>query len=655
MKIRVFLFMLLFFSLERWAAQTPEKEWSKIAFSKDENFLKSAEALRIAENVLLYQKNNGGWGKNVAVQKLLSAEDKKKVAAAKNDLKLTTIDNNATVQELTFLSNVYRHHPDEQYRNAFLKGIGFLLSAQYENGGWPQFYPVQNNYSSHITYNDDAMARVLFLFKKIMDEGPKYPVGIPAETAAKIKSSCRKGIEVILKTQYRQNGKLTVWGAQHDEITLLPAKARAYELASLTGKESATLVLLLMSLEQPSSEVITAVEHAVNWFQQNKLIGYREVVISGDKKLIADPAAPPIWGRFYNLSTNRIFVSDRDGVPKDSYDEIGFERRNGYAWYTNEPAEVLKKYEAWKKKFVKTLPDKDRYTVAKDGSGDFESIQDAIDQLRSFPDRQITLFIKNGTYAEKVKIHQWNTHIKIIGEDRDKTIITFDDYFDKTDKGRNSTFYTATFSVEANDIILENLTIKNTAGEVGQAIALSITSDRVAVINCSLFGNQDTLYLGNEGKIYIKNSYIEGTTDFIFGGATAYFENGVIHSKKNSYITAPSTPQGSAFGFVFSNCRLTAAEKVTKVYLGRPWRSFGKSVFLNSELTAAIAPEGWHNWNKKDAEQNAFFAEYRNTGEGAKPDLRVKWAKQLSRRQSKKYTKQHVLKADINKNWYENL
>lgn len=655
MKNRILFLVLLFCSFQLWFAQTPEKQWSKIAFSKDEAFLKSADAVRIVENILLYQKSNGGWGKNIAVQNILSEAERKKVIASKDDLKVTTIDNNATVQELTFLSSVYRFHKKPEFREAFLRGIGFLLEAQYENGGWPQFYPVQNNYSSHITYNDDAMARVLFFFKNIMDEGEKYPIQIPAETLDRINSSFRKGIDVILKTQYRQNGKLAIWGAQHDEFNLLPTKARAYELPSLTAKESATLVLLLMSLDRPSKQIIASVEHAVKWFERNQLKGFKEIEIAGDKKLVADASAPPMWGRFYTLDTNKIFVSGRNGEMKDSYAEIEAERRNGYAWYTYEPAKVLKKYEAWKKKYVKIIPDKSQYTVSKDGSGDFESLQEAIDQLKSFPDQRITLFIQNGRYEEKVKIHHWNTNLKIVGEDREKTIITFKENFADVGQGRNSTFYTPTLSIEANDIILENLTVENTAGDTGQAVALSIISDRIAVINCNLLGNQDTLYLGAEGKIYIKNSYIEGTTDYIFGGATAYFESCELHSKKDSYITAPSTPEGSEYGFVFENCRLTAAENVKKVYLGRPWRTYAKAVFLNSDFSSVIAPEGWHNWNNTNAEQHVLFAEFKNSGAGFSPDSRVKWSNQLSKRQAKKYTKQNILKTDINRNWYENL
>ena len=655
MKRRLVFLVLLICSVNVSLAQTPEKQWSKIAFSKDEAFLRSADALRIAQNILVYQKSNGGWGKNIAVQNVLSEAEKKRITASKDELKVTTIDNNATVQELTFLSNVYLFHKKPEFREAFLRGIGFLLEAQYENGGWPQFYPIQNNYSSHITYNDDAMARVLFLFKTILDEGERFPVTIPAETLQKIKLSFWKGIDVILKTQYRQNGKLTVWGAQHDEYNLLPTKARAYELPSLSGKESATLVLLLMSLDKPSKQVISAVEDAVEWFEQNQLKGFKEIEVSDDKKLVADPAAPPMWGRFYTLDTNEIFMTGRNGEMKHSYAEIEAERRNGYAWYTYEPAKVLKKYDAWKKKYVKIIPHKCQYTISKDGSGDFESIQDAIDHLKSFPEQQITLYVKNGKYEEKVRIHHWNSNIKIEGEDRDKTIVSFNDHFTLINKGRNSTFFTPTLSIEANDIILENLTVENTAGEVGQAVALSITSNRVALVNCKLLGNQDTLYLGGEGKIYIKDSYIEGTTDYIFGGATAYFENCTLHSKKDSYIAAPSTPQGSAYGFVFHNCTLTAAENVTKVYLGRPWRTFAKAIFLNSELTAAVAPKGWHNWNNVAAERHAVFSEYRNSGAGFNPVARVNWSKQLSKRQAANYTKQKVLKTEINSNWYENL
>lgn len=655
MNLRSVYFLLSLFVIQMANSQLIDKNWVRLAATKDQSFLKSGEAKRIAENVLLFQKNNGGWEKNVAMHKVLSDHDVENLLQSKNDFTVTTIDNDATTQEMRFLSNVFQFQPDERYRAAFLKGLDYLLKAQYENGGWPQFYPIQSNYSSHITYNDDAMVNVLFLFQELLEKRQHFPILIPDETLTKIQKSFDKGIDIILKTQYRQNGKLTVWCAQHDEFSLFPAKARSYELPSLSGKESATLVLFLMSLKNPSKEVIRSVESAVNWFKVNKISGHKEVRIEGDKKWVEDQNAIPIWARFSDLETNEPFVSDRNGIRKKSYSEIGFERRNGYAWFTDAPSEVLQKYDAWKKENVKTIPDKNFYTVSKDGTGDFDDIQLAIDNCKSFPEERITIFIKNGIYQEKVKLHQWNTNLKILGESKEKTIIRFDDYFAKMDKGRNSTFFTPTFLVEGNDAVLENLTIENSAGEVGQAIALSIVANRVAIVNCNLIGNQDTLFLDDEGKILIKDSYIEGTTDFIFGGATVFFENCEIYSKKNSFVTAPSTPKGSGFGFVFTRCRLSAKEGINEVYLGRPWRNFAQSVFINSDFGSSVSPKGWDNWNKKDAEKTAFFGEYGNLGKGSDLSSRVSWSKKLSQKEARKFTKQNVLKDNLRKNWYESL
>lgn len=281
--------------------------------------------------------------------------------------------------------------------------------------------------------------------------------------------------------------------------------------------------------------------------------------------------------------------------------------------------------------------------VAQDGSGDYTTIQAAINDSKSFPYQRITIFIKNGTYHEKIKVHEWNTNISLIGESKENTIITYDDYFNKVNLGINSTFYTYTLLVEANDVLLKNLTIENASGDVGQAVALSVFSDRVAVINCRIIGNQDTLYASGKGCQYYKNCYIEGTTDFIFGSATAWFEDSEIHSKKDSYITAASTPEGADFGYVFKNCNLTSNGTTSKVYLGRPWRLYAKTVFLNCTLGKHILPEGWHNWSKPDAEKNSFYAEYKCTGEGYSPTTRVPWSHQLTKSQAKKYTAENVI------------
>lgn len=282
--------------------------------------------------------------------------------------------------------------------------------------------------------------------------------------------------------------------------------------------------------------------------------------------------------------------------------------------------------------------------VAKDGSGDFTTIQDAIYASKAFPYQRVIINIKNGIYNEKVYVYSWNTKISLIGESKENTIISFDDYFNKIDLGRNSTFHTSTLLVEGNDFIAKNLTIQNTSGPVGQAIALSVNANRCYFENVALLGYQDTLYTaGEDFKQYFKNCYIEGTTDFIFGEATVLFESCEIRSKANSYITAASTPKNLAFGYVFKNCKLTADDNVTEVYLGRPWRTYAKTVFIECDMGNHIKPEGWHNWSNKEAETSAFYAEYNCKGDGFKPKNRVPWSHQLKKSEAKKYTIERIL------------
>jgi pectinesterase len=287
---------------------------------------------------------------------------------------------------------------------------------------------------------------------------------------------------------------------------------------------------------------------------------------------------------------------------------------------------------------------KTEMTVALDGTGDFTSIQEAINSCKAFPDKPITIRIKNGEYHEKVKVHAWNTRLSLIGEGRAKTIITFGDYFGKIDKGRNSTFMTYTLMVDADDFNAENLTIENSAGPVGQAVALHVEGNRCSFINCSFLGNQDTLYAaGENSRQYFDNCYIEGTTDFIFGAATVVFEDCEIHSKANSYITAASTPDGVQNGFVFIDCKMTAAAGLAKVYLGRPWRRFAKTVFIRCEMGQQIIPEGWNNWDNKEAEKTVLYAEYMSLGPGANPAQRVSWSRQLSGQEANNYSAEVVL------------
>ncbi len=292
------------------------------------------------------------------------------------------------------------------------------------------------------------------------------------------------------------------------------------------------------------------------------------------------------------------------------------------------------------------------FTVAQDGSGNFRTIQEAINAVRDLSQQRVTIHIRNGVYREKLVIPSWKTMILLEGESRDSTIITYDDYSGKENPGGKDAFgkdkfttYTSyTVLVQGNDFSAENLTIRNTAGRVGQAVALHAEGDRCMIRHCRLLGNQDTLYAGTEGsRQYYKDCTIEGTTDFIFGEATAVFDHCEIRSLVNSYIAAAATTPRQEFGFVFLDCRLVADTAAKKVYLGRPWRPFAKTVYIRTEMGAHIVAAGWDNWRNADNEKTAYYAEYESKGPGAAPDKRVGWARQLTDKEVKKYSAEAIL------------
>lgn len=292
--------------------------------------------------------------------------------------------------------------------------------------------------------------------------------------------------------------------------------------------------------------------------------------------------------------------------------------------------------------WAQSAPVQDTIVVARDGTGKFRNVQEAVESIRAFMDYTVTVYIKNGIYKEKVVIPSWVKNVQLVGESPEGTVITYDDHANIDKMG---TFRTYTLKVEGSDITFKDLTIENNAAPLGQAVALHTEGDRLMFIGCRLLGNQDTVYTGSEGtRLLFTNCYIEGTTDFIFGPSTALFERCVIHSKRNSYITAASTPANMEFGYVFKNCKLTAAPNVTKVYLGRPWRPYAATVFINCEFGSHIRPEGWHNWKKAENEKTARYAEFGNTGEGADTSRRVKWARQLSSKEALKYNPQNIFK-----------
>ena len=286
------------------------------------------------------------------------------------------------------------------------------------------------------------------------------------------------------------------------------------------------------------------------------------------------------------------------------------------------------------------------FVVAKNGSGNFKTVQEAIMAVPDFRKNTTTIFIKNGVYKEKLVLPASKTNVRFIGEDVKKTILTYDDYASRKNAFGEEigTTGSTSFYIFGDNFSAENITFENSAGPVGQAVAVRIDGDKVMFTNCRFLGNQDTLYPhGRDSRQYYRNCYIEGTTDFIFGWSTAVFEDCEIFCKPGgSYITAASTEESTPYGFVFINSRITGNAPDDSYYLGRPWRPYAETVFINCYLGDHIKPEGWHNWGKPQAEETAFYAEYGSKGPGANPEARVKWAHFLDESQLENYTLEKI-------------
>jgi PelA/Pel-15E family pectate lyase len=340
-------------------AADPPVTW-KEAQRQEANWYGSAEAVRIADNLLVYQHDNGGWSKNIDMSKPLSESERAKLVKEKTNTKETTIDNGATHQQVAFLGKVYTASKQERFKEPFLKGLDYLMDAQYDNGGWPQYFPLRKGYYTHITFNDDAMAGVLTLLRSVARAESDYAF-VDNTRRERATKAVVKGVDCILKCQVITEGKRTGWGQQHDEKTFAPAPARAFELVSLTAGETVGIVRFLMG-EKPTPEIVSAIEGGINWLRTTRINGIRVETksVSGepggkDKVVVEDPTAPPLWARFYQIGTNRPFFCGRDGVMKFRLADIEHERRNGYAWYVSTPGKLLDTdYPAWQKKALKT-------------------------------------------------------------------------------------------------------------------------------------------------------------------------------------------------------------------------------------------------------------------------------------------------------------
>jgi len=311
----------------------------------------------VADNMLMFQRNYGGWPKHLGN----NAIDYKKEYTVAERAAITddsgtndaTIDNDATTKEIKYLVKAYKQFNNKKYLDAAERGIRYLLKAQYANGGWPQFYPDTSLYRTEITYNDNAMINVMNVLYDLSLGNEDFNV-VDLSLRKPAAEAVKKGVGCILKTQIKANGKLTVWCAQYDDVSLLPAKARSYELPSFSGEESVDIVLFLMRLPNPSAEIKQSIQTAVEWFTKSKIIGWDwkfvkdSTALKGFDRILVKDDKNEMWARFYDLETGEPFFCGRDGIKKKSVAEIEYERRTGYAWYGKWPKELIeKKYPEW--------------------------------------------------------------------------------------------------------------------------------------------------------------------------------------------------------------------------------------------------------------------------------------------------------------------
>ncbi len=346
--------VVVIFASSAGAESTP---WQRLV-KKDDAWFRGAEGRTAVANLLSHQSDLGDWPKNLDTSKLAFDGDRSKLKG--------TFDNSATIGEVHILARAYRATGDARAKAAVEKSIDHILKAQYPNGGFPQSSPPGKGYPRRITLNDGTMVHLLELLR---DVGRSKEFSFLDETRkAAAQSAFDRGIACLVKCQVTVDGKTTVWCAQHDEVTLEPRPARTFELVSLSGAESADVLLLLMSLESPPPDITRAIEAGARWFDAARLLGIRQTVVDGDKRIVADPKAPPLWARFYEIGTNRPIFAGRDAIKKDRIEDIEHERRNGYAWYGNWGEKVAVGYKRWKAAQTNASGDKVRIVLVGDST-----------------------------------------------------------------------------------------------------------------------------------------------------------------------------------------------------------------------------------------------------------------------------------------------
>ncbi len=534
--IAAFLMLYLMAFAPVMAQQPQQMPKRNVLRETNEEFFKTEEARRIGDQILVYQRCTGGWPKNIDMARRMSDEELAQVLKDKSRRNDSTIDNDATTMQMIYLARLYQQTKEVRYRDAFRAAVEYLLSGQYDNGGWPQFWPDPHGYQIHITFNDDAIVNTLEILRNMMTEKAPYGSDLTdTDLRQRMSKAFDKGIECILATQIMVKGNPTVWCQQHDRETFKPAPARAFELPSYCSAESEGIVRLLMSLPNPDARVKRAIHGAMKWFDTYKLTGLRcERTRSADGErnthLVEDPQAQPIWARYYDLERCEPFVCDRDGIPRRHLEELGVERRNGYSWYNSRAAGLYPMYETWAAKYdpkhkvkislttkganengtidMYRRPTIDRSAfnvIVKPG----ESIQAAIEKAPQTPAEPFKILISKGTYNQKVIIDRPN--IVLVGENRDSTIIVLAE----TAKTRKMTEYhgrpvgngVIVLQEGADDCVISGLTVYNNYGTTVEnttthQMSIFGRATRTIVINSNVWadGNDALSLWAREGN-----------------------------------------------------------------------------------------------------------------------------------------------------------
>lgn len=538
--------------------------------SEDPAFFATQEARRIGDQVLLWQRVTGGWPKNVDMCSPMSEEEKATVASEKGRRNDSTTDNNATNMQLAYLARLYKATGDTTYRDGFRRGVEYLLSGQYENGGWPQFWPEMRDYQIHITYNDNAMVRTMWLIRELMNGAAPYdtPGLLPDGYRRRLLDSFYRGVECILATQITDSeGRLGVWCQQHYRDTYLPAPARAYELPSYCSNESVGILHLLMDVPRPDDRIKRAVHAGMKWLDDHKITGYKYVMTDStgfyNRHLEKVAGAGPIWARFYDLEHGEPYVCDRDGIPRRHLEQIGYERRNGYGWYSDNALSLYGKYHKWARENdpegeLDVRPDTpggnergimllDRED-AKDVSlfdavvSPGESIQAAISKAPGRADRPYKILVRKGLYNEKVIIDR--PGIVLVGEDRDSTRLVLAEKHStikvREYGGKPTGNGVIVLQEGADDCLISGLTVYNNYGTTVEKttthqMAIFGRATRTIIVNCNIAADgNDALSLWSKAE----------------GGGMYYHADLDIRCKGVDFLC----PRGYCFA---TRCRLT--------------------------------------------------------------------------------------------------